>query len=312
MSLKIGGSKTNTSNSTNATNTSTTTPNVPTWASNLTQNVAGRVGGLLNNDPQSLIAPADSLQNLAGAGAGSLSGSPWNFDAAADLTRNVAQDDMPSIAGNINQFMNPYLKDVVNATSADLDANDSKVRAQQALDLAKAGAFGGSGAALTQSATEGELARARASTLSNLRSQGFSQALGAATSQAQLQQQQQAQRLAAAGQLGNLSTQYDANQRANIATQDAVGDDLRNVAQAQDQAPVTSTQQIVAMLQGLPIGLFTGSTTNGTSSSQSKGQTTNLNASFAADFPTVFGIHAPGSAGGAAAAAGTAAAAGGT
>lgn len=278
MSLKIGGSKTNTSGSSDTVTNSTTTPNVPTWASDLTQNVAGRVGGLLNYDPQGLVAPANGLQTQAAAGASGLSGSPWNFDAAADVTRGVAQADTPDIASNINRFMDPYLKQVVGATSADLDANDARVRAQQDLNLAGSGAFGGSGAALTQSATEGELARARATTLGTLRSQGYSQALGGATSQAQLQQQQQAQRLAAAGQLAGLSAQYDSNQRANIAAQQSAGDDLHGIAQAQAQAPATSAQQIVAMLQGLPIGLFTGSTTNGTSDTKTKGQTTGINA----------------------------------
>lgn len=290
MSLKIGGSKTNTTGSSNTVTNSTTTPNVPTWASDLTQNVAGRVGGLLNYDPQSLIAPANGLQNRAAAGAESLSGSPWNFDAAADLTRGVAQSDTPDIASNIGRFMDPYLRQVVGATSADLDANDARVRAQQDLNLAGSGAFGGSGAALTQSATEGELARARATTLGTLRSQGYAQALGGATSQAQLQQQQLAQRLAAAQGLVGLSTAYDTNQRANIATQGAVGDDLRNIAQAQDQAPVTNTAQIVAMLQGLPINLFTGSTTSGTSDTHTKGQSTSIEGSASANFYGIPGV----------------------
>jgi hypothetical protein len=278
MSLKIGGSKTNTSGSSNTVANSTVTPNVPAWASDLTQNVAGRVGGLLNYDPQSLVAPANGLQNQAAAGAQSLSGSPWNFDAAADLTRGVAQAETPDIAGNIGRFMDPYLRQVVGATSADLDANDSRVHAQQDLDLAGSGAFGGSGAALTRSATEGELARARATTLGTLRSQGYAQALGGATSQAQLQQQQQAQRLAAAQGLVGLSSAYDANQRANIATQAGVGDDLHGIEQAQDQAPVTNAAQIVAMLQGLPISLFTGSTTNKVEDNVTKGQKTEVHA----------------------------------
>jgi hypothetical protein len=285
MSLKIGGSKSTTSGSSSSQTESTTTPAVPGWASDLTQNVAGRVGSLLDNDPSSLIAPANDLLNRAAAGAGGLTGSPWNFDAAADLTRGVAQSDAPSIADNVPAFMNPYLREVTDATSADLDASDGRVRARQALNLARSGAFGGSGAALTQSATEGELARARASALGALRSQGYSQALGAAASQAQIQQQQQAQRLAAAGQLAGYSSQYDANQRANIATQAAVGDDYRGITQAQYQAPTVNTQQIVAMLQGLPIGLFTGTTTDGTQSTQTKVQTTGVNAGLEGSLP---------------------------
>lgn len=291
MSLKIGGSKTdtssssNTSSNTNTNTNSTTTPVVPDWASSLTQKVAGQVGGLVGINPQSQVAPTNALQQQAAANATNLSGSPWDYDAAVDLTGAVANAKAPSIAANISEFMNPYVQQVVGATSADLDASASKVRAQQALNLAGSGAFGGSGAALTQSATEGELARARATSLGTLLSQGYSQALGAATSQAQLQQQQQAQRLTAANQLAGIADQYGANQRANIATQTAVGDDLRNVAQQQAQAPVTSTAQVVAMLSGLPIGLFTGqqssgsSSSNSNSASQSKGQTSGVNAS---------------------------------
>jgi hypothetical protein len=294
MSLKIGASKTNSSSSSNSnTNTnSTTTPNVPDWASSLTKTVAGRVGDLTNLNPQSLVAPTNGLQQQAAANATNLSGTPWDYDAAADLTGAVANADAPSISSNIGRFMNPYLKTVVGATSADLDASDANVRAQQALSLAGSGAFGGSGAALTQSATEGQLARARATSIGSLLSQGYSQALTGATAQAQLQQQQQAQRLAAAGQLATVADHYGANQRANTAVQQSVGDDLRNISQQQDQAPVTSTQQVTALLSGLPIGLFTGSTTDGASSTQaqSKGQSTNVNASVAASFPNIPGV----------------------
>jgi hypothetical protein len=188
----------------------------------------------------------------------------------------VANANTPSISSNLNQFMSPYLKQVVGATSADLDASDARVRAQQALDLAGSGAFGGSGAALTQSATEGELARARATSIGSLLNQGYGQALTGATSQAQLQEQQQAQRLAAAGQIASIADAYGANQRANVASQTATGDDLRNVTQAQDQAPMSSTAQIVAMLNGLPIGLFTGQQKNSTENKT--GQSTNVEA----------------------------------
>jgi hypothetical protein len=231
----------------------------------------------------------NSLQTLAGANATNLSGLPWDYDAAEQLTGAVANTDTPSIAGNIGQFMSPYLKQVVGATSADLDASDAKVRAQQALNLAGSGAFGGSGAALTQSATEGELARARATSIGNLLNQGYSQALGGATSHAQLQQQQQAQRLAAAGQLAGIAGNYDANQRADIATQTATGDDLRNVVQQQDQAPVTSTAQIVAMLNGLPINLFTGQTTDSTGHTESKGTGSQVGFEASHDFSKPWG-----------------------
>lgn len=338
MSLKLGGSKSSSSSNSNASQnsnsnttmnsatnsvtnsntlsnttnngafTSSTTPNVPDWASNLTQTVAGQVGGLTGLNPQSLIAPMQPLQGQAAAIAGGLSSSPWNFNTAADLARGVGDAswtapylnaDTPVASGGkasqwVGNYMDPYLQQVVKATSADLDASDGKVRAQQALDLAGSGAFGGSGAALTQSMTEGELARARATSLGTLRSQGYQTALNAAAGDAdratqariadaqmaQQAQQQKAQlalqarqqQLDAANQLVGISTGYDANQRANIATQQQVGEDLRSIDQQQLSAPVTNTQQIVAMLSGLPIQLFTGSTTSGT---QAGGSTTN-------------------------------------
>jgi hypothetical protein len=189
--------------------------------------------------------------------------------------------------------MDPYLNSVVGAADADLTAHEGQVRAQQALDLAGSGAFGGSGAALTQSMTEGELARARASNLSGLRSQGFSQALGAAQQDAQraesakelnaqLRSQQMDRALAAARQLTGMSNDYDANQGSNIATQAQVGDMLRGVAQQQLQAPVASAQQVTALLSGLPIQLFVGQDQQGTQSNTSttneKGTKTELEA----------------------------------
>lgn len=323
--FNLGASHSETSGTSNTQYNSTTTPVVPQWASDLTQGVAGRVGSLLNYDPQSLVAPANTLQTQAGDAASRLSGSPWNFNAAADLARGAANTSWldgymntptPIASGGkasdyLSNYMNPYLNDVVNATSADLDAHEGQVRAQQALQLAGSGAFGGSGAALTQSMTEGELARARAATLSGLRSQGFNTALGAAQGdaeratqarladlQANLQDRQQKvnfglagqqQQLAAANALSGLSSAYDANLRGNIGAQQAVGGDLRGVTQAQDQAPFTSTQQIVAMLQGLPIGLFTGSTTNSTQNTQTKGSTTGVNASIGGSNLHLFG-----------------------
>ena len=271
-------------------------------------------------DPQSLVAPANSLQILAAGRAGDLRGSPWNFDGAAELTRGAANTswldqymamDAPSASAGhasdyVGGYLNPYLHDVVDSTALDLEANDGRVRAQQALDLAGSGAFGGSGAALTQSMTEGELSRARAAAMGGLRSQAYTTALGAAAgdanrateasvanAQAALQDraqkvgwgfQGQQQQLSAANQLAGLSSAYDANQRANIETQANLGGVLRGIDQEQRQAPVTSTQQIVAMLSGLPISLFTGEQKDGTQTERSTGKTTSLSFEASHDF----------------------------
>jgi hypothetical protein len=50
------------------------------------------------------------------------------------------------------------------------------------------------------------------------------------------------------------------------------------VNQQQLQAPVTSTQQLVAMLNGLPINLFVGQNQQGTSTENSTVKSTDINA----------------------------------
>jgi hypothetical protein len=291
--------KKSTTNATGTFNT-TTTPIVPDWASSLTQGVAGRVGGLVGQDPNGLVAPVHALQQRGADQAAGLGNVAFNYDAAADLTRGAANtswlqpytsSDTPFASGGkasdyVNRYVNPYLGQVVDSTASDLDADAGRVRAQQSLDLARSGAFGGSGAALTQSLTEGELARARATTLGGLRSHAYDAALGAAggdadratqarINNAQLALQDRAQKvgfgfqgqqqqLQAGNQLAQLSNAMEDNTRANVATQTGVGGALRDADQQQRQAPVTSTQQLVAMLSGLPINLFVGQNEQGT------------------------------------------------
>jgi len=257
-------SKTTTS-STGSFNT-TTTPVVPDWATSPVQTATNRVGSLMNLDPNALVAPANPLQQQAAATAGGLS-------ADTSWLNPYMQADTPFASGGkaydwVGRYMNPYLNQVVDTTAADLDANAGQVRAQQALNLAGSGAFGGSGAALTQSMTEGELARARGTTLGGLQSQGYQMALQAAAgdadraTQARIANAQMA--LQDRAQKVGLQFNSDANQRANVAAQAEVGGALRGVDQEQRQAPITNNQQIVAMLQGLPLGLFAGQTQAGT------------------------------------------------
>lgn len=279
MSLKLGGSTSKTKTTSNTTTNSTTTPIVPEWGSSLAQGIAGRVGGLVNRDPNELVAPAHALQTQAAASAATLSGSgDWlkpHLDAATPFASGGKAYDY------VDRYLNPYLKDVVDTSAADFDANAGTVRAQQALDLAGSGAFGGSGAALTQSMTEGELARGRASTLSGLRSRAYETALGAAAGDAERATQARIANAQTAlqdrAQKAGFGFQADAGLRANIATQADVGQTFREIDQQQRQAPVSNTQQLVAMLSGLPIGLFTGEQKTGTEASAGTSKTKGLN-----------------------------------
>lgn len=294
FSASINGSISKGKRTTDTTGTfnNTSASTLPDWATAPVQSAAGRIGGLLNYNPADLVAPAHALQNRAAADTADLGGYDGNFGLATDLTRGVADTswlqphlntNTPFASGGkaydyVDRYLNPYLNNVVDSSAADFDAHAGQVRAQQALDLAGAGAFGGSGAALTQSMTEGELARGRASTLSGLRSRAFESALSAATgdadratqariSNANTALQDQAQKVGfgfqsrglhmnAASQLGALANGLDANRRANIDARSAEGGTLRGIDQAQRDAPFTSVERVVASLNGLPLGLF--------------------------------------------------------
>lgn len=311
----------NSTSTTNGTFSRTTTPIVPDWATAPVQRGAGRVSSLFDLNPSDLVAPINPLQQRAAQEAGWLNDSGWTFSAANGIMANAAGAGPSSYAANayggatvaptstaqagsllqnLDSYMSPYRRDVVDAALADFDHGAGQTRAQQDLDLAGAGAFGGSGAALTKSMTEGELARGRATTSANLLDQMFnrgaqlsnldadrrtqislanSQAANmAGLSQAQLAQQAglaRADALNTAGQFNatqaenalrrqmdaargavDVATSYGQNQRANIATAAQVGEMMRNIDQQQRQAPITTGEQLIAMLGGLPIELF--------------------------------------------------------
>lgn len=253
------GTSSGTANTTQNTNF-TQTPTNPDWVTNLAQSLGAGVSSLQGTNPQSYIAGPTPLLTTAANSAGDLTGDPYAYAGASDVTRGVANSKAPDIAGNIDQFMNPALNDVVNSTLADYDHQAGLTTAQDDLNLAGSGAFGGSGAALTKAATAGELARGRATTEGNLRSNAFTQALGGATNQAGLTEQNQGLRLAAGGQLATIADQAQAAQRANIAAQDAAAQPIQQIAQAQAQAPLTFQQMLDQLFAGTNPSLFTGQT----------------------------------------------------
>lgn len=98
--------------------------------------------------------------------------------AAASLAGPAAQAQaVQAQASRARDFMgdyiNPFTQQVVDSTLADFDENAGVLRAQQAAGAARNKAFGGSRYGLQEAQTEGELARARAATAGNLRSDAF-------------------------------------------------------------------------------------------------------------------------------------------
>lgn len=270
MSVKFGGgSSTSTQQQTDnsAQNTAfnqSSTPTNPDWVTNLAQSVGAGTSALNGTNASTYVAPANASLTQGATTADNLSGNPWDYAGALDVSTGVANAATPSISGDLDSFMSPYVGDVVKSSLADYDHSAGQTNAQQALDLAGSGAFGGSGAALTQAATAGELARGRATTASTLLNQGYDTALQGATSQAQLEQQEQAQRLAAAGQIAGIASTADATQRADSAAQTAAGAPLQAISQQQAQAPLDLQAELTQLLSGLPLNLFQGQNQDGT------------------------------------------------
>lgn len=187
---------------TTSSSTQTRTPNNPTWVTEGLAGVGGALQGLMGRDPTTFVAGPSQLQTKAFKNAGRLNSSPYFgqaggiFNEVADAGANTydaqgydAQGYDATDAGSqgytassllegLNKYKSPYEADVVNSALADFDYGAGATRAQQALDEARSGAFGGSGAAITRALTESDLARGRASTSAQLRDQMFTRATG--------------------------------------------------------------------------------------------------------------------------------------
>lgn len=299
MSIKIGGSKDKSKSTSTQNSTQTSTPVLPDWLSTAIQGSVNRINSFSNIDPLSLESPAGALEKQAAEMAGSLTGSPLNFERAAGAMRAgtaavAPQGTAQSLLTNIESYYNPYRQQVTDAAMADFDADAGRTRAAQELQLAGAGAFGGSGAALTKSLTESELARARSTQISGLLSNMFTTSAGlsaddanrrqsASFENARLQGEAEDRRMRAAQGLADISATYDANSRANIATQADLGATLRELENARAAAGLNKEQQIAGLLSGLPLSLFRGEATTGNSTSTGTNKSSNLN--FGIDIP---------------------------
>ena len=95
-----------------------------------------------------------------------------------NLTPQVNRATSQSMLDNLSAYQNPVTQAVVDTTLAGFDDNAARARAQMEAQAAKAGAFGGSryGIQLAQSASD--MARERAATEAQLRSNAFNTAAG--------------------------------------------------------------------------------------------------------------------------------------
>jgi hypothetical protein len=242
----------------------TMTPTNPGFVTEGLGNLGGTLDRLNGSDPYSFIAPTNPLQEQAGQGAAGLTGTPGTYAGANDLATSVGQMDSPDIASLMAHFKGAFDRRVINPALAGFDQNSNLVNAQNHLNLGRDTTFGGSGAAITDALTRGQQGLARGQLEGGLLSDQFKTALGGATSQAGVNQQQQQLRLNAAGQLVSSANDQGATSRANVTTQATIGDLLRQIQQQRTSAPLSVAGSLSQDYGALPLGLLHGVNTNGT------------------------------------------------
>lgn len=323
MSLNLSFGKTKSKESSNKVVDQTTTKFAPDWLTNSTQGMADRINKIASYDPASLVAKADPLQTKGAEMAGNLGSGPDWFGmagkalgqplAATTMTAGKAWEqptiDKGSLLENLGAYMSPYTQQVVDSTMRDFDFNAAQQRSQQTLDMAGAGAFGGSGAALTRSMADDASARARATTIAGLRDQAFQTgaslsnsdaerrqkasiaAADAAAKGASLAEQQRQYDLSLAEQgrqfdanynmdlaktLAGFGTAQDANKRANIDSLFTAGGTMREIDGQNKTAELDLMRWYVDTFGSLPLDMFGGTRTQGTENTQSRGSSTSI------------------------------------
>lgn len=240
------------------TSRSVTTPTQPEWVSTLAQGLGRGIQRLGDWHPGGYAAPTSGLERQAAEGAAGLS----TGEGETPFARPGPQVQGASLLDNLSAYYNPYRDQVTQAALADYDAEAARTRAAQDLSLAQQSAFRGSGAALTRSLTESELARARSAQQAKLLQDMFVTSAGLAGQDADRRQQASQANAQLARQDAQARAQFaldqDANRRANIAAQSSLGQQLRAADQAQRQAPYDALGRQVDMFSGLPLNLFQG------------------------------------------------------
>ena len=161
-----------------------------------------------------LVAPMSPNQATAGQSIAGLKGytQPY-FNAATNLAMGATNPlQMQQFSqGAINQYMNPYLNDVVSSATANINQTNAQQQQQVLGNAMQRGAFGGDRAGIAQAELARQQGLANNATISNLLGQGYSQAQ-------QEFNQQQAQDLATQLQNRNLLSSGAIN-LANLGAQ---------------------------------------------------------------------------------------------
>lgn len=105
---------------------------------------------------------------------------PGGYDPLTGTGTPVTAGQISST--DLSPYMNPYTQSVIDTTDADIDRTRQQQIQSVGGDAETAGAYGGARHALLEGATNDAATRAAAATSAQLRSQGYTQAQGAAQS----------------------------------------------------------------------------------------------------------------------------------
>jgi hypothetical protein len=97
--MGLSTSKTTATNSSNQSQTGTTTPENPSWVTDSLMDYTGRIGSMLDTDPNSFVAPASPLQQQAFGNADRLGQWTGNANAASNIALNAANAPASSVPG---------------------------------------------------------------------------------------------------------------------------------------------------------------------------------------------------------------------
>lgn len=270
--MSVGGSaqKSSQKGSSSGSNTfdSYTTPIVPGFIENDDRDYNARINQWMDRDASSLVSGPNDGQNAAyNSLVGMLTGG-----GIADQY-NASTGVASGVANRSSDYASPFRDQVLNSATANWDDTAGKTRAQQSLALARNGAFGGSGAAITQSETEKELALGRSSEISGLLKDMFDKS-------SQYGLQSDALKLQAGNQMASNASGF-ANTQAGLASGAFdIGEQLRQIQNEQAQAPLTLLDSLINMRGNLDLSKYLGQreTGTGTEVGTSKGSGTSFGA----------------------------------
>jgi len=103
------------------------------------------------------------------------------YGMITDRMSGLGQQEYKALDPNAyKDYMNPYQQEVIDATTADINANRALEQNSDRARMAQAGAFGDTRRGVVEAETTGKYARTLATTLAGLRSSGYGQAQGIA------------------------------------------------------------------------------------------------------------------------------------